>query len=263
MFQNGSGLSSTVLAVSASELPPVPRLPTRDGAGRRAGRPPRRRALTREAIVDAALSIVDAEGLDALTMRTVAHSLGTGAASLYAYVSSKEELLELVVERAIGEVRFEGEPDPGRWLEQMKSVAQEIRRMYARHGDLARASFGRIPLGERALEASEWMTGVLRAGGLPDQVVALAGDLLGMYVTATAYEESLYTRENVTADEFAQFTAGLRDYFASLPADRFPNLVELAEPLTASGRESRFDFGLEVLLRGLAAIPADWSPQQP
>ncbi len=54
-------------------------------------------------------------------MRTVAHALGTGAASLYAHVTGKEELLEIVVERVIGEVPLaEEEPDPSRWQEQLE-----------------------------------------------------------------------------------------------------------------------------------------------
>ena len=60
---------------SSADLPPAPRLPGQAGAG--SGRRPRARALSQEAIVDAALAIIDGEGLDALTMRTVAHALGT------------------------------------------------------------------------------------------------------------------------------------------------------------------------------------------
>lgn len=233
------------------DLPPVPRLPAR-AAARRA---PRERALSRETIAAAALAIVDAEGLDALTMRTVAHSLGTGAASLYAHVRSKEELLELVIERVIGEIELPGPPDPERWQEQLKQGARAIRAVFARHRDLARASFARIPLGENALRGSEWMISVLEAGGLAEQVVAYACDLLPLYVMAVCYEESLMDSET-TPEEMAAFVAQLRDYFASLPADRFPHVVALAGPLTAGGAgDERFEFGLEVLVRGLAAMP--------
>ena len=237
--------------MSPSELPPVPRLPTRQ---RQVRHGPRQRALSREAIATAALEIVDREGLDALTMRTVAHSLGTGAASLYAHVASKEELLELVIERAIGEVMTPREPDPERWLEQVKEYARAIRIVFARHRDLARASFARIPLGENALRGTEWLISALRAGGLGDQVIAFACDLLPLYVMAVCYEESLYSSET-TPEEFDTFASDMRRYFASLPQERFPNVVSLAGPLTAGDGETRFEFGLEVLLRGLAAMP--------
>jgi AcrR family transcriptional regulator len=215
----------------------------------------RERGLSREAIAAAALEIVDREGLDAMTMRTVAHSLGTGAASLYAHVASKEELLELIIDRVIGEVQLPGEPDPQRWQEQLKDCARAIRTVFARHRDLARASFARIPLGQNALRVSEWTISVMKAGGLPDQVIAFACDLLPLYVMAVSYEDSLYSSE-ASSEDVANFVADLRKYFASLPRDRFPNVVSLAGPLTAGGEgDERFEFGLEVLLRGLTAMP--------
>jgi AcrR family transcriptional regulator len=238
--------------VTASDLPPAPRLRSRHGSGARGAQ--RARALSREAIAEAALDIVDREGLDALTMRTVAHSLGTGAASLYAHVSSKEALLELVIERVIGEVQFPGEPDPARWQEQLKEYARGMRAVFSRHRDVARASFARIPLGENALRGSEWEIAVMRAGGLPDRVIGFACDLLPLYVMAFCYEESLFGTET-TPEEIAQFVTELRTYFGSLPPDRFPNVVALAGALTGGGPDVRFEFGLEVLLRGLSAMP--------
>jgi AcrR family transcriptional regulator len=210
--------------------------------------------LSREAIAEAALDIVDREGLDALTMRTVAHTLGTGAASLYAHVGSKDELLELVVERVIGEVPPFAPADPERWQEQLKEMARAIRAVFSRHRDVARASFARIPLGENALLGSEWLLSVLRAGGLPDNVVALAADLLPMYVMAVCYEESLYASEDVTPEVMRSYVDNMSRYFASLPPDRFPNLVALAGPLTEGGGDERFEFGLDVLIGGLTAM---------
>ena len=242
--------------MSASDLPPAPRLPWRSDQAKR--RVPRERSLTRESIATAALAIVDREGLDAVTMRRVAEELGTGAASLYAHVSGKEELLELMVERVIGEVAIPGPPDPADpsdWQEQLKQGLRSIRAVFASHGDLARASFARIPVGENALRGSEWMIATMRAAGLPDQVVAYACDLLPLYTMAIAYEESLFSAESSTPEQIAQFVAELRNYFASLPPERFPNIVSLAGPLTAgSDGDERFEFGLEVLIRGLAAM---------
>lgn len=189
-----------------------------------------------------------------MTMRRVAEELDTGAASLYAHVANKEELLELVIERVIGEVEMAGEPDPARWQEQLKEALRGIRAVFSRHRDLARASFARIPLGENALRGSEWMIGVMRAGGLPDQVIAYACDLLPLYVMAIAYEESLYGVESNSPDQVDRYVAEMRNYFASLPVDRFPNIVSLAGPLTAGDGDVRFEFGLEVLVRGLAAM---------
>jgi AcrR family transcriptional regulator len=239
--------------VSSRELPPGPRMPSRQPGPTRLT--PRTRTLSRQAIVTTALKIVDEQGLDAMTMRRVAQALDTGAASLYAHVANKDELVELVIDQVIGEVDFPVEPDPARWREQLKQGVRAIRAVFAAHNDLARASFARIPVGENALRGSESMITLLRAGGLPDQVIAYACDLLPLYATAVAYEESLFAGRGVGPAEVARFVSDLRDYFAALPPERFPNVVALAGPLTAGGEsDERFEFGLEVLVRGLAAM---------
>ncbi len=236
-------------------MPTPPRRPvTVDEGGGRPVRAPRRRSLTREAIVDAALKVLDAEGLDAMTMRRVAHELDTGAASLYAYVADKDELIELVVERVIGEVELQGPPDPERWQEQVKQYARSIRAMFAAHADVARATFARIPLGQNALRGAEALVAVLKSGGLPDQVVAYAADLLPLYVGAVAYEESLFSQQDVSQEQVERYIGELHEYFAALPEDQFPTLKALAGPLTAGATDERFEFGLEVLVRGLEAM---------
>ena len=67
-----------------------------------------------EGIVDAALVVLDREGLDGFSMRAVAEELGTGAGSLYWHVRGKEELLNLMVDRVIGALEVP-DPDPPRW----------------------------------------------------------------------------------------------------------------------------------------------------
>jgi AcrR family transcriptional regulator len=237
--------------MSENELPIAPRMPGRATGPRRKG--PRVRALTVDAIAAAALRVVDDEGLDAMTMRRVAQELGTGAASLYAYVDNKDRLLELVVDRALSEL--EPPADAGPWQEQLKVGLRELRALFARHGDLARASFARIPLGENALRASEWMISTLRRGELPTKVIAYACDLLPLYVTAIAYEESIYAGEQISHEQMLEYVAEMRSYFESLPRSRFPNVVALAAALTAGSEgDERFEFGLDVLIGGLAAM---------
>jgi hypothetical protein len=100
----------------------------------------------------------------------------------------------------------------------------------------------------------EWHLAVLRAGGLPDRVAALAGDLIHLYVDSFAFEECVgVPPPSGEASSVADFIGELRAYFASLPADRFPNITELADELTTGGHDVRFEFGLDILVAGLAA----------
>ncbi|HZU40106.1 MAG TPA: TetR/AcrR family transcriptional regulator, partial [Solirubrobacteraceae bacterium] len=215
----------------------------------------RRPALTPEAIVEAALRVVDSEGFDALTMRRVAQELGTGGASLYAHVESKEALVTLLMDRVIGELEVPWPPDPERWREQLKELARRVKAIYNSHRDIARGALARIPTGANATDRMERILALLRASGLPDRVVAYAADLLPLYVTAVAYEESLYEARGWTREDLVGFVAELRAYFESLPPERFPNTVALASALTAGAEgDERFEFGLEVILRGLEAM---------
>jgi AcrR family transcriptional regulator len=226
-------------------------LPPRPGRRSRITELPRE-PLSRERIVDAAMATLDAGGLDALSMRSVAQALGTGPASLYAHVANKEELLELLIERVAATLELP-EPDAEHWQEQVKDMVRAVHYGLLAHRDLARASLATIPLGEGALRFSERMIEILKLGGLPDQVVAYGVDLLPLYAVATAYEHAL-NAERMATEEGERYIAELGEYFAALPADRFPNIVAMSGPLTAGGMEGeRFEFGLDVLLAGLAA----------
>jgi AcrR family transcriptional regulator len=200
--------------------------------------------------------VIDAEGLTAMTMRRVAERLDTGAASLYAHVGGKEEIVELVVERVIGELELPGTPDPARWQEQLKDIVRSMRATLAAHRDLAQGCLARIPVGPNALRGSEAMIDVMKAGGVPDQAIAYSVDFLSLYATATAYEESLFMQDGQLAPEdIVRYVGELRRYFEALPADRYPNTVAMAALLTAGGAgDERFEFGLELIVRGLASL---------
>lgn len=235
--------------MSEHELPEPPRPQKRARGGRK-------KALDRGAVVDAAIRVLDAEGLDAVTIRRVAQELGVGAASLYAYVDSKDALIELVLDHVVGEVDVSGFPNDDPWQDQLKELIRRARAAFGAHRDVARASLGRIPSGANALRTMETMLAVLRRSDLPDQVVAYAGDLIGLLVSATAYEESLYADTGLKMEDFVGYVEEFRAYLESLPADRFPNMVALAGPLTRfdPGTDSRFEFMLDVVVRGLDSL---------
>jgi AcrR family transcriptional regulator len=236
--------TDTIEDGGAPEVPEAPWL--------RAPRKPRERVpLNREVIVDAALRLVDREGAGEFSMRRLAEELGVGAGAVYWHVANKEQLLQLVFDRLIGELSMP-EPDPKRWREQVKEAAREEREMLKRPPGIAQLIFGRIPLGPNSVRYIEWHLSLLRAGGLSERVIALAGDLVFLYIAAFAYEE--YLRGHAAgADASHDFVRELREYFASLPADSFPNIVALAGPLTAGNPDERFEFGIDILIDGLVA----------
>jgi AcrR family transcriptional regulator len=231
-----------------AEVPPLPwrRAPQRDGKRRR-------EPITPEAIVDTALRVLDAEGLDGLSMRRIADELGTGAASLYWHVGSKDGLLDLVLDRIIGEQRVP-DPEPERWREQLKEVFRGMRAAILSHRDVVRISLGRIPMGPNALDWSERVLAILRAGGVPDRLAVLGHHLLiaavnGFTMDETASYEPTTADTDVPVEELAQMAA---NYIASLPQDRFPNMVEVAGYYGVIDPEERFELLLDLFVDGLA-----------
>ncbi|TDD88543.1 TetR/AcrR family transcriptional regulator [Actinomadura rubrisoli] len=222
---------------------------------------PARQPLTQELIVRTAVRVLDAEGLEAVTMRRVAQELGTGPASLYAHVSGKEELRELMLDHVAAEIALPAEPDPSRWQEQLKELAAEIRRVYTSHGDIAKVSMGLIPTGPNLLAVADAQLGLMRAGGVPPKIAGLAVDTLGMFLDADAIEDTIYmARTPAGVDRWEHFQTHfeeVRAYFAALPPDRFPNVTAMVDELTGGTGDDRFRFGLDILVRGIASYVQD------
>jgi AcrR family transcriptional regulator len=247
-----------------AEIPPPPWVRLPDRSARR-----RRDPISRDAIVAAAIRLLDAEGLDALSMRRIANELGTGAASLYWHVGSKDGLLDLVFDQIIGELEVP-EPVPGQWREQLKDVARAQRAISLRHPYVVRISIGRIPMGPNALRYSERVLAILRAGGLPPRLAVQGSHLListvnGFTLDETGVDDAADPAASAGEDGTGPASARMdsasrvqeaaemaRTYLASLPAQQFPHLVELADEFSYSDPEERFELLIDIFTDGLA-----------
>ena len=225
----------------------MPTLPWHKPRSRRAGREP----LTAERIVAAAIEILDRDGLDAVTTRRVAEALGTGSASLYAHVTSREELIELMVDRIAGEISVP-EPDPARWQDQLRAYARHAQQVWASHADITRASLATIPTGPGRLRVIEGLLAIHRAAGFSLKMAAWAVDRLQIYIDSDVFEGSLYAAKVKRGLDVDEYLGSVRDYYRRLPAERFPLVTSMAEIITADG-DQRFEFGLDLLIGGLAA----------
>jgi AcrR family transcriptional regulator len=211
-----------------------------------------------EAIVAAAIEVLDEAGVAGLSMRRVADQLGTGAASLYAHVTGKDELLELVFDELVGQVPLP-EPDPKIWREQVRQMARDLRAVQISHRDAALAGLGRIPTSPKMLVAAETLVATLRSGGLSDRAVALGLDQLTLYVAADAFEEGLMEHSGMTPADVQRYFDDVHAFYMRLPADRFPVLASVADDMTGPDGTERFEFGLDVLIAGLEAVSAGTS----
>ncbi|RKQ93841.1 TetR family transcriptional regulator [Solirubrobacter pauli] len=200
-------------------------------------------ALTRDKIVNAALALLEREGMQGISMRKLAQELDAGAATLYWHVGDKEQLLGLMLDRIVGENEVP-DPDPEHWREQVKDLARATRKLLKSRRDAAQLSMGRIPAGPNALPVLERYLAVLAAAALPAQVIAYAADMFSLYVGAFAYEESM------PAPDVEQ----MRGIFSSLPPEEFPVITGLADELVAGDLDERFEWAIELLVRGLESL---------
>jgi TetR/AcrR family tetracycline transcriptional repressor len=227
----------------AMTQPAVPEPPWRTAPRRRSVPRPQ---LSRELIVDAALEVLAAEGGHALTMRRVAERIGVSASSLYGYIANKEELVQLVFDR-IGEEL----PLPGTargWQEMLKEFGRSMLAVFRKYPGVAALTLGRAVATPSLLVVGERILAELRAAGIPDQVAVFVGDLGGLYVGGIAYELDVAPPAGQ-----AEMVTRLAAWIKSLPRDRYPNTVALADKIVAGTAEDRFEWGLDVIVRGIAS----------
>jgi AcrR family transcriptional regulator len=213
--------------------------------------PRRRRApITKERIVQTALKLIAAEGFDALTMRRVAATLKTGPASLYAHVRDKAELDDLLIGELCKRIVLPP-PKPARWKAQFKEVCGQLRELYLSYPGVSLAGFVSVPRNVKTLRLTEGLLSILLAGGVAARQAAWTIDAALLYVGAYTLETSLRRRESDRSGH-AFDRAEIIERLRQLPLSHFSNTVAHVEELTAGEGHERFDFTLELLLRGIA-----------
>ncbi|MGE3287711.1 MAG: TetR/AcrR family transcriptional regulator [Pseudonocardia sp.] len=212
---------------------------------------PAKAPLSEEAVVDAALAILKAEGLEAVTMRRVAADLDTGAASLYVYVPGRDGLLEAMLDRVIATVDLEP-PDPGRWRTQLHSLLARLHRALAAHPGIAATTLADPPPSDAVLRLAENLLGIQLAGGIDAQDAAWACDIFVRLVTAAVIEED-EQRARGRSGERREQADELRTTFTALPPDRFPMLTGHVAQMVAGDAGERFRFAVDVVADGLVA----------
>ena len=212
-----------------------------------------RRALTRERVVAEALTIIGADGVDALSMRALAARLGVVPGALYRHVRSKEQLCDLVVNGVLAEVDCQVGRTLG-WTEQVKVLAHRLRAVLEGHPGIAGLLKTRDPIGPHCLALAEAFLAPLLAAGLPDRQTALAFSLIYDYTLGFALSDRTTVNEQRVQDTATRHQ--LHAFFRSLPADRFPAVAALGEHVWADNRDERFAAGLDTLVSGLQAAGA-------
>lgn len=227
---------------------------TRAGPVSRRDRPAKP-ALSQETIVDAAMALLDAGGLDGVSMRRVAQALDTGPASLYVYVQNRDDLVALLIDRIAGEVALPVVGPETDWRESLIDLMLAAIKELSRHPGIAVAMFATIPEGPNAMALTDAILDLLARGGLDRQARAWAVDMLALYIAAAGTEQTIYAERGNAELMNSDVHTEARDIFAGLPPDRYPNITDLHEELTYGTAEQRTRWSINVLINGMFATP--------
>lgn len=230
----------------------------------RGTQPPRRdRGLSRAEIVSTAIAVADAEGPDAISMRRIARELGAGAMSLYWYLGSKEELLDLMLESIEAEIE---PPEPsGDWRADLRAFARRTRAAMSRHRWALEFIGSRPPSGPNDARNLERLLSLFDGLALDD--ARLSMDIFGTvatYVLGAVMREAQEMRgeqdraqaeANLTEEEIRAERERYYQWFEA--SGRYPRITRLMEsgvdPDDPATRDERFEFGLDCVLDGIAA----------
>ena len=225
-------------------------------APERRGRGPRPRHELAD-ITAAAVELADAEGLAALTMRSLAFRLGLASAmAIYTYVPGKAELIDLMVDACFAEFALDATATSSRIADRIRAIADANRAVYEQHRWLADVSTDRPPLGPGQLRKYELELAALDGLNLTDLEMDLT---LGLVLTLVRGHAISAANPASSSDEAAWWASAGPALAAHVDANRYPLSSRVG---TAAGEEQgrahdpdlAYAFGLERIADGVQAL---------
>lgn len=206
--------------------------------------------LSRDRVLEAAVTVADAGGIGGLTIRSLAQELGVKPMSVYYHVANKEEILDGIVDHVFSQIDLPSAE--GDWRTEMRKRAESARRVLRRHSWAIGLMESRTSPGPATLRHHNAVLGTLRAAGFSIEMTAHAYALLDSYIYGFAIQEASLPFEG--PDSVAQVSEAIMERFAT---GEYPHMVEIATEYTNQrgydfGNE--FDFGLTLILDGLARL---------
>ncbi|WP_028548024.1 TetR/AcrR family transcriptional regulator C-terminal domain-containing protein [Paenibacillus sp. UNC451MF] len=208
--------------------------------------------LDRDRIVSTVLTMLQAEGLEQISMRKIADSLGVKAASLYYHVKDKDQLLHLLAEQISSEVEFpDAELD---WREQLRQWSFNFRRTLHLYRDSVQIMGATIAASPHRLSHIEYLFRVLAKSGFKESQIPWLASMLKNYIFGFTDEENrLAARAKQELVDMDQLGKNQVERFKALPSEHYPHLSRLAVYTTAADWDTEFTFGVNVLLDGFEA----------
>jgi len=219
-----------------------------------------RLALNRDQIIRTAITIADAEGAPAISMRRIATELGSTAMALYRHVFSKDDLLDLMLDAVFGEIALLEQP-AGDWRADLRAFAYASRAVLKRHPWVLPLLISRPTLGPNYLRWFEFSLACIADRGLDIGTMTQVVSVLNGYISATvsyeAAEEENTRRIGLSeADKREIATPYIQQVITS---GRYPNFARFFTEEVSLDPEQSFSFGVECVLDGIAVQLAQHS----
>jgi AcrR family transcriptional regulator len=222
-------------------VPPTNPFDRREVLSRRGG--PVKEPLSCDRIVTEALSLMSKDGLDAMSLRKVAMALDTGPASLYPYVGDLRGLWALVLDRALESVDTTGGRRRG-WKERLMALLRSYLMVLLSQPGLARIAISGPAIGPNTMRIIDAVLALLDEGGFDRATAAWAVDLLLLYVTGIAAEQS-------HGHDPTGHGSPIAEAITRASATEYPHLSAARGDLLGGDGADRFSWAVDVLLRGM------------
>jgi AcrR family transcriptional regulator len=222
-------------------------------------------SLTLAGIVETAIAVADRDGVEGLSMRRVAGELGVGTMSLYRYVPGKAELLALMLDKVSDPAEDVERARDLDWRGVVEVAARGSYRLYLTHPWLLQVNWTRPVIGPNTLAGIEMFMRGLDGLGLTDQERISGMMLVDAFVTGAARQRiqhaTVSTETGIGDEEFwAEQTPALS---RAMESGAYPAMAALGEDAFSGGWEESFEFGLQRVLDGIAALVAARRPASP
>ncbi|MFC9684854.1 TetR/AcrR family transcriptional regulator [Streptomyces sp. NPDC056948] len=219
--------------------------------------------LDRERIIEVTARLLDAEGLAKFSMRRLAGELNVTAMSVYWYVDTKDDLLELALDEVMGEMRLpEAEADED-WRDQVRALAREYRSLLVRHPWVSQLVGTYLNIGPHNLAYSRAVQRVIRRTGLPanrlTSTISAVFQFVYGYGTLEGHLSTRAAATGMTLDEYfqdAMSKATESPQAADLIQESQEMMAARGGDTVAEMLERDFEFALELLIAGIETIVA-------
>jgi len=201
--------------------------------------------LTRDRVIAAGIEFADTHGIEKLSMRRLAEAVGVEAMSLYNHVSSKDDLIDGMIDSVIGEIVI---PRPGSpWEREMRRRAESAHAVLMQHRWAAVTLLSRLTTGPNMIRYIDATIGCLREAGFPWSICDHAWNAMDNHI----YGFSLQSLN--MPYEPAEYSEAAADFLAHFPTEQFPYFHELSIQVIEKAHSgvNELGFGLDLILEGL------------